>query len=54
MIIRVSAHDETAARPRHRPRLSRREARFIDDLMIAAAALAIAGVTWLVVAAIGV
>jgi hypothetical protein len=53
MIIRLSAHDETAARS-PQTGLSRREARFIDDLMIAAAALAIAGVTWLVVTAIGV
>ena len=53
MILRVSSHDETTA-PVTTPKLSRREARFLDDLMTAGAALAIGAACWAVVSLVGV
>ena len=52
MILRVSSHDHPA--PAAAPKLSRREARFVDDLMTAGAALAICAACWAVVSLVGV
>ena len=51
MILRVSSHDHPAPAA---PRLSRREGRFVDDLMTAGAALAICAACWAVVSLVGV
>lgn len=51
MILRVPAHEPPA---RDETRLSRREGRFLDDLMTAGAALAIGAACWAVVALVGV
>ncbi len=47
MILRITAEKPAASR------LSRREARFLDDLMTAAAAIAIGLSTWAVVSLVG-